>query len=138
MPAPADVITIEPDGRAVARHDLDAPRKAGEGSWLGVGVSGGSAEGVARVVVHPRDGAKLGRGEILVAPSTDPGWTPLFLRASAIVTETGGFLSHGATVAREYGIPAVVNIAGIVAELDDGGRIRVDGDAGTVARLDRN
>ncbi|MFA6956053.1 MAG: PEP/pyruvate-binding domain-containing protein [Thermoanaerobaculia bacterium] len=136
MPAPADVITIEPDGRAVSRHDLDAPREAGEGTWIGVGVSGGVADGSACVVVHPREGAKLGRGEILVAPSTDPGWTPLFLRAAALVTETGGFLSHGATVAREYGIPAVVNIAGIVRELGDGERLRVDGDAGSVARID--
>jgi len=136
MPAPADVIRIEPDGRSVPRHDLDAPRLGGEGTWIGVGVSGGAAEAAARVVVHPGEGARLGRGEILVAPSTDPGWTPLFLRASALVTETGGFLSHGATVAREYGIPAVVNIAGIVKEIADGERLRVDGDAGTVTRLD--
>jgi len=136
MPAPADVITIEPDGRSVPRHDLDAPRQGSAGTWIGVGVSGGAAEAAARVVLHPGEGARLGRGEILVAPSTDPGWTPLFLRASALVTETGGFLSHGATVAREYGIPAVVNIAGIVKEIADGERLRVDGDAGTVTRLD--
>jgi pyruvate,water dikinase len=138
MPAPADVITIEADGRAVARHDLDAPRQDGDGVWIGVGVSGGVVEGAARVVEHPRDGGRLGRGEILVAPSTDPGWTPLFLRASALVTETGGFLSHGATVAREYGIPAVVNIPGIVRELGDGERVRVDGDRGRVTKLGAN
>jgi pyruvate,water dikinase len=83
-------------------------------------------------VRHPNDAAHLLQGDILVAPSTDPGWTPLFLRASAIVMETGGFLSHGAIVAREYGIPAVANIPGILNALQDGQRITVDGSMGRV------
>jgi pyruvate,water dikinase len=74
----------------------------------------------------------LRQGDILVAPSTDPGWTPLFLRASAIVMETGGFLSHGAIVAREYGILAVANIPGILKALQDGETVTVDGSAGRV------
>jgi pyruvate,water dikinase len=73
-------------------------------------------------------------GEILVAPSTDPGWTPLFLRASAIVMASGGYLSHGAIVAREYGIPAVVNLPGILEDLKSGDMLVVDGDAGKVTR----
>ena len=71
---------------------------------------------------------------MLVAPSTDPGWTPLFLRASAVVMEVGGYLSHGAIVAREYGIPAVVNIPGLLTAIHDGDRLVVDGDRGRVIR----
>lgn len=65
-----------------------------------------------RILRHPNEGHRLGHGEILVAPSTDPGWTPLFMRAAAVVMEVGGFHSHGAIVAREFGIPAVANIPG--------------------------
>jgi phosphoenolpyruvate synthase/pyruvate phosphate dikinase len=77
---------------------------------------------------------RLGHGETLVAPSTDPGWTPLFLRASAVVMETGGYLSHGAIVAREYGLPAVVNIPGILSQIQDGEIRTVDDDAAMVRR----
>jgi len=82
----------------------------------------------------PLDATGFEQGDILVAPSTDPGWTPLFLRAGAIVMETGGFLSHGAIVAREYGIPAVANVPGILAALRDGESITVDGSRGRVTR----
>src|SRR5207302_3971206 len=71
-------------------------------------------------------------GEILVAPSTDPGWTPLFLTAGALVMEMGGMMSHGAVVAREYGIPAVVGVAGATDQITTGQRVTVDGSAGTV------
>ena len=69
-----------------------------------------------------------------VAPSTDPGWTPLFLRAKAVVMETGGYLSHGAIVAREYGLPTVVNLPGILRQVADGEILEVDGDIGEVRR----
>ena len=69
-----------------------------------------------------------------MAPCTDPGWTPLFLRAAAIVMETGGYLSHGAIVAREYGIPAVANVPGILEALADSDPVLVDGTAGPVVR----
>ena len=75
------------------------------------------------------------RGDVLVAPSTDPGWTPLFLRASAIVMETGGYLSHGAVVAREFGIPAVVNVRDAMEKISNGDRLQVDGDHGVVTHL---
>ncbi len=68
----------------------------------------------------------------MVAPSTDPAWTPLFLKASAIVMELGGVLSHGSIVAREYGIPAVVNIPGVMKVIDDNRLVTVDGDEGKV------
>jgi pyruvate,water dikinase len=99
---------------------------------MGAGVSSGRARGTARVIRHPSEGARLQPGNILVAPSTDPAWTPLFLRASAVVMEVGGYLSHGAIVAREYGLPAVVNVAGAVSTVQDGQILTVDGDAGEV------
>lgn len=131
-----DLITEEPDGRmAVAVH---APAETSQsGVWSGIAVSPGSASGIARIVHHPADAAHLQQGDILVAPSTDPGWTPLFLRASAIVMETGGFLSHGAIVAREYGIPAVANVQGILNALHDGDSVTVDGSKGRVSRIAR-
>ena len=70
--------------------------------------------------------------EILVAPSTDRGWTPLFLTAGGLVMEMGGMLSHGAVVAREYGIPAVVGVAGATDQIRTGQRVTIDGSAGTV------
>ena len=94
--------------------------------------SPGVASGSARVILSPA-GARLEPGEILVAPSTDPGWTPLFLTAGALVMEMGGMMSHGAVVAREYGIPAVVGVAGATDQITTGQRVTVDGSAGTVA-----
>jgi phosphohistidine swiveling domain-containing protein len=128
-----DLITEEPDGRLAAAVPLP-PASSESAMWTGIAVSPGSASGAARLVHHPNDAAHLRQGDILVAPSTDPGWTPLFLRASAIVMETGGFLSHGAIVAREYGIPAVANVPGILTALKDGDSITVDGATGRVIR----
>jgi pyruvate,water dikinase len=131
-----DLITEEPDGRlAEATHPPSAPSEAGV--WTGIAVSPGTASGAARIVLTPTDAAHLEQGDILVAPSTDPGWTPLFLRASAIVMETGGFLSHGAIVAREYGIPAVANVPGILKAIEDGEPITVDASTGRVIRGQR-
>jgi pyruvate,water dikinase len=79
-------------------------------------------------------GARLEPGEVLVAPSTDPGWTPLFLTAGALVMEMGGMMSHGAVVAREYGIPAVVGVPDATARIGTGEHVTVDGSAGTVVR----
>jgi pyruvate,water dikinase len=98
----------------------------------GLAVAAGKASGMAKLIYHPGEGEQLQAGDVLVAPSTDPGWTPLFLKASAIVMESGGSISHGAIVAREYGIPAVVNIAGVMKIIKDGQLITVDGDEGKV------
>ena len=89
---------------------------------------------LARVILDPHD-ARVEPGEILVAPSTDPGWTPLFLKAAGLVMEVGGAMAHGAIVAREYGIPAVVGVAGATEHIRTGSRITVDGTAGTVVIL---
>ena len=73
---------------------------------------------------------------VLVCPSTDPAWVPLFAKAKALVMETGGVLSHGAIVAREFGLPAVAGLPGITRQLRTGQRVRVDGGKGIVAVLD--
>ncbi len=99
----------------------------------GTPASAGRIEGRARVILEPA-GARLAPGEILVAPSTDPGWTPLFLTAGGLVMEMGGAMSHGAVVAREYGIPAVVGVAAATERIADGETITVDGSSGTVTR----
>ena len=97
----------------------------------GTPASAGVVTGVARVVLDPV-GARLDPGEVLVAPSTDPGWTPLFLTAGGLVMEMGGANSHGAVVAREYGIPAVVGVPRATEAITTGDRITIDGAAGTV------
>ena len=102
----------------------------------GLGVSGGVATGEAYVLQNAADAQIAGKNYILVCPSTDPGWTPLFLHAAALVMEYGGMLSHGAIVAREYGIPAVVNVTAATQRIQSGQRLRVDGDRGIVSILD--
>lgn len=97
----------------------------------GTPASPGIVTARAQVILDPH-GARLAPGEILVAPTTDPGWTPLFLSAGGLVMEMGGAMAHGAIVAREYGIPAVVGVAGATERITTGNRITVDGTAGTI------
>lgn len=78
----------------------------------------------------------MNKGDILVAPYTDPGWTPLFHSAKALVTEIGGMMTHGSVVAREYGIPTVVGVENATKILKDGQYVRVDGTKGYVQILD--
>ena len=104
-----------------------------DGAIRGTPASPGIARGTAHVIRSPV-GARLEPGEVLVAPSTDPGWTPLFLTAGALVMEMGGMMSHGAVVAREYGIPAVVGVPDATGRIATGDQVTVDGSAGTVAR----
>jgi phosphohistidine swiveling domain-containing protein len=107
------------------------------GTLTGTGVSPGVHEGAVRVLDSPV-GDVLRHGEVLVAASTDPGWTPLFQLAGALVMEVGGVVSHGAIVAREYGIPAVATVPDATRRLRTGQRVRVDGGAGTVTVLDES
>jgi phosphohistidine swiveling domain-containing protein len=109
-----------------------APQAEPHGQILkGTAAASGRASGLARVL-HDPHGAQLLPGEILVAPATDPGWTPLFLSASGLVMELGGAMAHGAIIAREYGLPAVVGVAGATTRIATGSRITVDGTRGTV------
>lgn len=109
-----------------------APAEATNGQLRGIAGSPGKITGVARVIRGPEHFDKLRNGEILVAPLTNPVWTPLFAVAGGVVTEVGGILSHGAIVAREYGIPAVMGVAGATSLVQDGQAVVVDGNKGLV------
>jgi pyruvate,water dikinase len=107
----------------------------GKNGLNGSPVSPGIAEGRVRVVLDPSQ-AHLQPGEILVCPGTDPSWTPLFLSAGGLVMEVGGMMTHGAVVAREYGIPAIVGVDQATTRLQTGQLIRMDGSSGLIVRLD--
>lgn len=102
-----------------------------EGGKIALAISTGQATGPAKILHSPTESADLGRGYILVCPSTDPAWTPLFVNAAGLVLECGGTLSHGAVVAREMGLPAVV-LPNATKLFRDGEEIRVDGNRGWV------
>jgi pyruvate,water dikinase len=102
----------------------------------GLGVSPGLVTGAARVILHSDTQEKVLPGEILVAPFTDPGWSPYFIPAAAIVMDQGGLLSHGSIIAREYGIPAVVNVGHATQIIRTGQKIAVDGNRGEVRILE--
>ena len=117
--------------------DLDAlgrplPEPAGGDRLEGVALSAGVVEGPALVLTEPTAAPPGDGGYILVCPSTDPAWVPLFVRAKGLVMETGGVLSHGAIVAREFGLPAVAGLPGITKRLKTGQTVRVDGGRGVV------
>jgi pyruvate,water dikinase len=117
--------------------DLEAigrPLPPPEGAPLleGVALSAGTAEGPALVLADPAADRPDGP-YVLVCPSTDPAWVPLFAGARALVMETGGVLSHGAIVAREFGLPAVAGLPGVMRRIRTGQIVRVDGGRGTVA-----
>jgi pyruvate,water dikinase len=109
------------------------PLRAREGELAGEGVSPGVARGPVKVL-HAPDEKPVAPGDVLVARATDPGWTPLFVNAAAVVLEIGGTLQHGALVAREYGKPCVVGIERATERLADGAIVEVDGAAGIVRR----
>ena len=119
--------------------DLDAigraaPTPDGAATLTGVALSAGVAEGLALVLTEP--GEPPDEPFVLVCQSTDPAWVPLFAKAKALVMETGGVLSHGAIVAREFGLPAVAGLPGVVRNLRTRQRLRVDGSRGTVTVLE--
>lgn len=129
---PPPVVIGEWDGRAPAGkggHPLD--------ELHGLAVSPGVARGHARVIASVLSEERLLPGEILVAPFTDPGWTPWFAAAAGIVVDMGGMLSHGSIIAREYGLPAVVNVAAGTKAISSGDLVEVDGDRGVVRVLER-
>jgi phosphohistidine swiveling domain-containing protein len=122
--------TPTPISRAAA-HDRAA------GVIEGLGVSPGVVEGVARVVLDPATSDPLEPGEILVCAATDPSWVGHFLVAAALVIDVGGPMSHGAIVARELGVPCVINTVAGTSRLRTGDTVRIDGTAGTVEVLER-
>ena len=120
------------DGEAVAgayrRDDLPV------GALVGLPVSAGTVEGRARVILDMAE-ADLEPGDILVTAHTDPSWSPLFVAITGLVTEVGGLMTHGAVIAREYGLPAVVGVVDATRLIPDGQRIRVHGTDGYIEIL---
>lgn len=128
--SPPRVITS--DGEIITgRYKLEnIPANA----MVGLAVSSGVIEGLARVIRNIED-ARLEDGDILVTTFTDPSWTPLFVSIKGLITEVGGLMTHGAVIAREYGLPAVVGVEHATKLIKDGQRIRVNGTDGYVEVL---
>jgi phosphoenolpyruvate synthase/pyruvate phosphate dikinase len=127
---PPRVITSDGEIIAGEYHRESLPTEA----IAGLPVSSGVIEGRARVILNLED-AVLEEGDILVTSFTDPGWTPLFVSIKGLVTEVGGLMTHGAVIAREYGLPAVVGVENATKLIKDGQRIRVNGTAGYIEIL---
>jgi pyruvate,water dikinase len=127
---PPRVLTSEGEviAGAYRRHDVPA------GALVGLPVSAGTVEGRARVILDMAE-ARLEAGDILVTVYTDPSFTPLFVAIAGLVTEVGGLMTHGAVIAREYGLPAVVGVEHATRRIRDGQRIRVHGTEGYVEIL---
>jgi pyruvate,water dikinase len=127
---PPRVLTSEGEIVAGAYKRADLPA----GALVGLAVSAGVVEGRARVLSDMAD-AEMEAGDILVTAFTDPSWTPLFVAIKGLVTEVGGLMTHGAVIAREYGLPAVVGVENATRLIKDGQRIRVHGTDGYVEVL---
>jgi pyruvate,water dikinase len=127
---PPRVLTSEGEGVAGAYRREDLPA----GALVGLAVSAGTIEGRARVILDMAE-ANLEAGDILVTAYTDPSWTPLFVSIKGLVTEVGGLMTHGAVIAREYGLPAIVGVEHATRLIRDGQRIRVNGTDGYVEIL---
>jgi pyruvate,water dikinase len=132
LPDPPDTFVGYPPPAPV--QSATEGRLAGNGSMLsGLAASAGSVEGRVRVMRVPE--STFEPGEILVVPAADVGWTPFFVAAGGLVSELGGPLSHACIVAREYGLPAVVNVRSATRTLKTGDHVRLDGSAGTIELL---
>jgi pyruvate,water dikinase len=127
---PPRVLTSDGEGISGAYRRDDLPA----GALVGLPVSAGIVEGRARVILDMAE-ADLEDGDILVTAYTDPSWTPLFVAIAGLVTEVGGLMTHGAVIAREYGLPAVVGVEDATRLIQDGQRIRVHGTDGYVEIL---
>lgn len=123
---------IDSRGRIVRPTKIQAVE---EGTVAGTPISSGVARGPIKVL-HTADEKPLNFGDILVARATDPGWTPLFVNAAAVILEVGGLLQHGALVAREYGLPCVGGVTGATKLWEDGTIVEVDGTRGTIRIVD--
>ncbi len=132
-----DVIAEYAESSATAPASPVSAHAGAAETWRGTPAAGGHARASAFVARTPSEGLAMPAGGILVTASTDPAWTPLFLRAGALVMEAGGYLSHGAIVAREFGIPAVVNVQGVMRQVATGDVLDVEASRGLVRRLAR-
>jgi len=130
-PPPVVVGRFEPNAPATAAGD------AGANVLEGIPIYPGRVTGAARVILRADDHEQVQPGEILVAPFTDPAWTPYFVPAAGVVIDQGGILSHGSIVAREYGLPAVTNVGSATRTIRTGDLVQVDGNRGRVTILER-
>jgi pyruvate,water dikinase len=128
---PPQVVVGKFDSKNVVASSVDSAKKV----FYGMSVCPGKVVGAARVILRADEHQQVLPGEILIAPFTDPGWTPYFLTASGIVMDQGGLLSHGSIVAREFGIPAVVNVGPATKIIHTGQRVEVDANNGVVRVL---
>ena len=134
---PPDTIRLQDGDYLSCAIDRPAPRDETQGNdqrvavLQGSGASGGRAHARAAVLGDVRDAGLLQRGEVLVTRQTDPGWAPVFCLISGLVIERGGMLSHGAIIAREFGLPCVVGVRDATRRIDHGAQVTVDGDLGT-------
>lgn len=129
-----DIETVVPDQLIDGAEEAATALSPDAAGWRGVPISAGLATGPARIIRTLEDWKKVAPGDILVAPVIDPGMAPLFGIAAGLLVEMGGTLSHGAIIAREYGLPAVANIPGITTSVRDGQIIELDAAAGVVRR----
>ena len=133
-PPPAD-----PVSQALAQFYGEPPAQPeAAGHWLGFPASPGVARGTARIIHSLTEAGRVRPGDVLVAPTTAPPWTSLFATIAALVTDTGGVLSHGAIVAREYGIPAVVGVGVATTSIQDGQLIEINGSTGEIHLVPEN
>jgi pyruvate,water dikinase len=129
-----DYLASEPDG---ANSDRSSVAPENHGRYAGMGACGGMVTGPAAILTDVTQCARLSEGDILVTRQTDPGWAPVFFLIKGLVMERGGMLSHGAILAREYGIPTVVGVPDATRQIAQGQMIQVDGDRGVVRSIDR-
>jgi pyruvate,water dikinase len=115
------------DGQRFTSDDADL--------LLGTGASPGIVRGPARVTLGPDDFGRIRSGDVIVCPSSNPSWVPVFTLAAGLVTNTGGILSHAAVVAREFGLPAVVGTGDATVRIRDGRMVEIDGTTGSVRLL---
>ena len=129
-----EVLALEESEKIKESVDAIQPSEPGD-VLVGNAGSSGVARGRARIVMDPADALNLEPGDVLVAPLTDPAWTPLFLPAAAVVVNVGALMSHAIIVSRELGIPCVVAVEGATERIPEGAMVEVDGTAGTVTLL---
>ncbi len=123
------------EGAAGDRFDGARFQPAEDGTLRGTGASAGIVRGTARIVLGPADFGRVAAGDIVVAPSSNPSWVPLFGIAGGLLTDTGGVLSHAAVVAREFALPAVVGLGDATTRITEGATVELDGTTGLVRLL---
>jgi pyruvate,water dikinase len=127
--------TVPPLGEWRRRDAIDVERVRSGAVLTGIPGCPGKARGRARIILDPSDPGALEPGDVLIAPVTDPAWTPLFVPAAAVVVDVGAQITHAVIVSRELGLPCVVSVTDATRKIPDGAMVEVDGAAGTVTVL---